>query len=215
MKRRLGFAALLAIVATLGSAGPAVLAQQPPAGAGLVQHDQWTRDESSRLAVAVLGQVCLIGLGDPGAPMTIAAPGGEFGFIEAPADVASSFLDGREGVVRVLRRPKLGAVVLVAGKDGICSVFSELADADALRRHLFTMVERGGLKGGGQLLSLSNHDADGQRVSEYFLLPKDWYASQLGKRFVDDGKKQILLTTSVSLPGSRPMEAVLSVARAK
>ncbi|TAN73901.1 MAG: hypothetical protein EPN20_03035, partial [Magnetospirillum sp.] len=114
----------------------------PPPAAAQPGTDYRVRDETSRLAVAVLGRICLMNLGDINAVITAAAPAGEFGFIEAPADVAGTFLQGRTGYVRVLRRPGLGAITLVVGHDGICSVWSEFADTSALQRHLLAMIER-------------------------------------------------------------------------
>ncbi|MDO8606019.1 MAG: hypothetical protein Q7R40_05755 [Phaeospirillum sp.] len=175
--------------------------------------DYRMRDETSRLAVAVLGRICLMNLGDVNAVITAAAPKGEFGFIEPPAEVAATFLQGRSGYVRVLRRPGLGAVTLVIGHDGICSVWSEFAEVTALQRHLLSMVERGGLKGGGQLLALDSRDSDGVRINDYYLLPAGWFATQLGKRFSDDGAQPLALVTTISPPGRSPMEGVLSVSR--
>ncbi len=175
--------------------------------------DYAMRDESSRLAVAVLGRVCLMNMGDLGATLAASAPGGEFGFVDAPADVATAFLQGRQGFVRVLRRAGLGAITVVAGRDGICSVWSEFADVNALHRHLLAMVEKGGLKGGAQLLALDARDGDGTRVNDYYLVPQDWYARQLGQRFGDDGSVPLALVTTISAPGRRPLEAVLSVSR--
>jgi hypothetical protein len=199
--RRYLFAALLALAAL-------------PANAGTVpQSPQIARDETARLAVAVLGRVCLMALGDLNAARQISAPDGEFGFVEPPADVAASFLGERQGFVRVLRRPGIGAVVLVAGQDGICSVWSEWADGEAVQRHLTAMVDKGGFRGAGQLVALGSIPGKGEVVSEFYFLPADWYARALGKRFGDDGARPVLLTTSVSPAGTRPMEAVLSVAR--
>ncbi len=175
--------------------------------------DYRMRDETSRLAVAVLGRICLMNLGDINAVITAAAPSGEFGFVVAPDDVAASILQGRTGYVRVLRRPNLGAVTLAVSHDGICSVWSEFADITSLQRHLLAMVERGGLKGGAQLLNLDSRDTDGMRINDYYLIPSGWYASQLGKRFNDDGTQPLALVTTISPPGRRPMEGVLAVSR--
>ncbi len=171
------------------------------------------RDETSRLAVAVLGRICLLNLGDYNAILTAASPTGEFGFTEATPEVAAALLAGREGLVRVLRRPGLGAITLVAGRDGICTVWSEYGDATSLQRHLLSMVERGGFKGGAQLLALDARDEAGQLISEYYVMPIDWFARDLGRRFAEDGSQPLALVTSVSPPGRRPMEAMLSVSR--
>jgi hypothetical protein len=171
------------------------------------------RDETSRLAVAVLGRICLLNLGDINAVITAAAPSGEFGFVEASEDVAKALLQGRTGFVRVLRRPGLGAVTLAVSHDGICSVWSEFADITSLQRHLMAMVEKGGLKGGAQLLALDSRDSDGVRINDYYLMPSGWYAAQLGKRFGDDGTQPLALVTTISPPGRRPMEGVLVVSR--
>ena len=194
---------LLLIALALGT-GPAV-AQSTT--------DYRVRDETSRLAVAVLGRVCLMNLGDINAVITAAAPGGEFGFIDAPLDVAKTLLQGRTGYVRVLRRSGLGAITLVVGHDGICSVWSEYADITAIQRHLLAMVERGGLKGGGQLLALDSRDSEGIRYNDYYLVPTGWFATQLGKRFNDDGTQPLALVTIIAPPGRNPMEAVLSASR--
>lgn len=202
---RTRFGLVLALLALL-------MAEAGPASAQNTV-DYRMRDESSRLAVAVLGRICLMNLGDTNAVITAAAPGGEFGFIEPPSDVAETFLQGRSGYVRVLRRPGMGAVTVVVGQDGICSVWSEFADVTALQRHLLAMVERGGLKGGGQLLALDSRDRDGVRINDYYLMPSGWFAQQLGKRFNDDGTQPLALVTTISPPGRHPMEAVLSVSR--
>jgi hypothetical protein len=199
--RRFAFL-VLALLVTVGSSATA---QTGP--------DYRVRDETSRLAVAVLGRICLMNLGDLNAIITAASPSGEFGFAEVPANVAAGFLQGRQGHVRVLRRNGLGAVTLVIGQDGICSVFSEYADITALHRHLLSMVERGGLKGGAQLLALDAKDSDGVRINDYYLVPSGWYATQLGKRFNDDGAQPLALVTTISPPGRRPMEGVLAVSR--
>ncbi|CAA7619393.1 hypothetical protein [Magnetospirillum sp. SS-4] len=175
--------------------------------------DYRMRDETSRLAVAVLGRICLMNLGDTNAIITAASPTGEFGFADVPADVAAGFLQGRQGHVRVLRRKNMGAVTLVVGQDGICSVWSEYADITALHRHLLAMVEKGGLKGGAQVLALDARDSDGVRINDYYVMPSGWYAAQLGKRFNDDGSQPLALVTTISPPGRRPMEGVLSVSR--
>ncbi|WP_096703832.1 hypothetical protein [Magnetospirillum sp. 15-1] len=171
------------------------------------------RDETSRLAVAALGRICLLNLGDYNAILTAASPTGEFGFTEATPEVAAALLAGREGQVRVLRRPGLGAITLVAGRDGICTVWSEYGDATSLQRHLLSMVERGGFKGGAQLLALDARDEAGQLITEYYVMPTDWFARDLGRRFAEDGSQPLALVTSVSPPGRRPMEAMLSVSR--
>jgi len=186
---------------------------RPTPAVAQIMDQTLARDETSRLAVAVLGRICLLNLGDIGGIIGAAAPGGEFGFTEAPEDVTTSMLQGKEGYVRVLRRPGLGAVILVASRDGICSVWSELAEPSALTRHLQAMFEKGGLKGGGQLLPLDARDSAGTRVTDYYVMPKDWYAQQLAKRFGTDGTQPLPLVTTVSNPGARPMEAVLSVSR--
>lgn len=178
-----------------------------PLGGGAV------RDETTRLAVAVLGRICVLNVGDFNAVSTAASPTGEFGFADVGADVAESFLKGRPGLVRVLRRPGLGAVTLVVGRDGICSVWSEYADATSLQRHLLAMVERGGLKGGAQLLALDARDEAGAMIADYYLMPSDWFARDLTRRFAEDGSQPLALVTSVSPPGRRPMEAMLSVSR--
>ncbi|MBI3445323.1 MAG: hypothetical protein HY055_08155 [Magnetospirillum sp.] len=171
------------------------------------------RDETTRLAVAVLGRICLLNMGDSNAILTAASPTGEFGFSDATPDVAETFLKDRSGFVRVLRRPGLGAVTLVAGNDGICTVWSEYADVNAVQRYLMAMVEKGGLKGGAHLLALDARDEDGQRITDYYIMPTDWFARDLGKRFGEDGSQPLPLVTSVSGPGRRPMEAMLSVSR--
>lgn len=171
------------------------------------------RDETSRLAVAVLGRVCLLNLGDIGGVLAATAQGGEYGFVEPPAEVAEPLLQGRSGYVRVLRRSGLGAVTVVATNDGICSVWSEFADAGALIRHMIAMVDRGGLKDGAKYLPLDTHDEGGTTVTDSYLMPVGWYAAQLGKRFGDDGTKPLALVLTVSAPGKRPMEAVLTVSR--
>ena len=171
------------------------------------------RDETTRLAVAVLGRICLMNLGDSNAILTAASPTGEFGFADVTVDVADTFLKGRDGFVRVLRRPGLGAITLVSGADGICTVWSEYADVNALQRHLMAMIEKGGLKGGAQILPLDSRDEDGQRLTDYYVMPLDWFARDLGKRFGEDGSQPLPLVTSVSNPGRRPMEAMLSVSR--
>ncbi|ARJ64927.1 hypothetical protein WV31_04175 [Magnetospirillum sp. ME-1] len=197
--RRAALALLLALF-TLPAAA------QPPGGLAI-------RDETSRLAVAVLGRICVLNVGDFNAINTAASPTGEFGFADVAPDVAESFLKGRSGVVRVLRRPGLGAVTLVAGRDGICTVWSEYGDSSSLQRHLLAMVERGGLKGGAQLLALDARDEAGSLIADYYLMPSDWFARDLGRRFAEDGSQPLALVTSVSSPGRRPMEAMLSVSR--
>jgi hypothetical protein len=171
------------------------------------------RDETSRLAVAVLGRICALNVGDYNAIITAASPTGEFGFADVAPDVAETFLKGRSGTVRVLRRSNLGAITLVAGRDGICTVWSEYGEATSLQRHLLSMVEKGGLKGGAQLLVLDAREEPGQRISDYYLMPSDWFARDLGRRFGEDGSQPLALVTSVSSPGRRPMEAMLSVSR--
>ena len=200
--KRIALLALLPVL--LLGAGPA---------AAQATTDYHLRDETSRLAVAVLGQVCLMNLGDINAVITAAAPGGQFGFIEAPDDVAKAFLKDRTGYVRVLRRPDFGAIVMVVGHDGICSVWSEFADVTAMQRHLMAMIERGGLKDGGQLLALDSRDTDGVRINDYYLMPAGWYARLLGTRFNDDGTPPLALVTTISPPGQGPMEGMLSVSR--
>ena len=175
--------------------------------------DYRMRDETSRLAVAVLGRICVMNLGDINAVITAAAPGGEFGFLDAPEDVSKTLLQGRTGYVRVLRRPGFGAITLVVGHDGICSVWSEFADVTAVQRHLLSMVERGGLKGGAQLLALDSRTENGNSIGDYYLMPTGWLAAQLGKRFGDDGSQQLALVTTIAPPGQKAMEAVLSVSR--
>ena len=189
-----------------------LLAHAAPASAQM-NTDYRMRDETSRLAVAVLGRICVMNLGDINAVITAAAPGGEFGFVEAPNDVAETLLQGRTGYVRVLRRPGFGAISLVVGHDGICSVWSEFADVTAVQRHLLSMVERGGLKGGAQLLALDARNTDVGAVTDYYLMPTGWLASQLGKRFSDDGSQPLALVTTIAPPGRKAMEAVLSVSR--
>ncbi|EME70364.1 hypothetical protein H261_08578 [Paramagnetospirillum caucaseum] len=171
------------------------------------------RDETSRLAAAVLGRICILNIGDYNATLTAASPTGEFGFAEVAPEVAEAFLKGRAGQVRVLRRAGLGAITLVAGKDGICTVWSEYAEATSLQRHLLAMVEKGGLKGGAQLLALDARDEAGSHIADYYVMPSDWFARDLGRRFAEDGSQPLALVTSVSAPGRRPMEAMLSVSR--
>lgn len=197
--RRAALALLLAL-----SAVPA--AAQPVGGSAI-------RDETSRLAVAVLGRICVLNVGDFNAVSTAASPTGEFGFADVAPDVAETFLKGRPGLVRVLRRPGLGAVTLVAGRDGICTVWSEYGDPTSIQRHLLAMVERGGLKGGAQLLALDVRDEAGSLIADYYLMPSDWFARDLGRRLAEDGSQPLALVTSVSSPGRRPMEAMLSVSR--
>lgn len=203
MSRRVLALLLLALLAVPAQAQ----SQTRPAGPGAA------RDETSRLAVAVLGRICVLNIGDYNAIATAASTTGEFGFTEAAPDVAATFLKEREGVVRVLRRPGLGAVTLVAGKDGICTVWAEYAEAASLQRHLLAMVEKGGLKGGAQLLALDAKDDGGQLTTDYYLMPADWFARDLSRRFADDGGQPLALVTSVSPPGRRPMEGMLSVSR--
>jgi len=178
-------------------------AAPPPAGAA--------REESARLAVAVLGRVCLMTLGDPSAAQAATAPGGEFGFVEAPADVAKALLGERAGTVRVLRRPGLGAIAVVIGTDGGCAVAAETADGAALRRDLDLMIAKGGMKGGLFLQPMGISAQDGVQITDFALIPTGWYARQLGARLGGDGTQAVLLVTAVAPPGLRPMEAVLTV----
>lgn len=179
---------------------------QPPGGGAV-------RDETSRLAVAVLGRICVLNVGDFNAVSTAASPTGEFGFTDVGADVAETFLKGRPGLVRVLRRPGLGAIILAVGRDGICTVWSEYGESTSLQRHLLAMVEKGGLKGGAQLLALDAREEAGSRIADYYLMPSGWFARDLDRRFAEDGSQPLALVTSVSPPGRRPMEAMLSVSR--
>ncbi|CCG41538.1 NMCC_0638 family (lipo)protein [Magnetospirillum molischianum] len=169
------------------------------------------RDQTSRLATAVLGQICLLNIGDTAAALAAAAPGGEFGFIEAPPDVAKALLGERNGNVRVLRRAGLGVISVVIPQDGQCSVMAEFADAAALRRHLDAMIERGGLKDGGSLLPLDTREMEGMTLTDYVFNPTGWFAKILAKRFGTDGSAPVALVTLVSPPGRAAMEAVLSV----
>ncbi|MBI2235664.1 MAG: hypothetical protein HYU60_01690 [Magnetospirillum sp.] len=173
------------------------------------------RDEASRLAVAVLGRVCLLGLGDPFATQQVVRPGGEFGFTEVPHDIAGSLLQGRRGVVRALRRPAGNTLMVVVGDDGICSVWSQLGEAEAVRRYISAMVEAGGMKGGGQLLPMGAKAVGGAMVSEWYLLPAGWYARDLGRRAGDDGSRPVLVTAALWPSGGRPFEALLSAAPGK
>jgi hypothetical protein len=199
---RLGLVALmLAVPPTL----PASAQTAPPPDPAVL------RDQTSRLATAVLGQVCLLNIGDVAGTLAAAAPGGEFGFIDAPSDVATALLGERPGYVRVLRRAGLGAVSLVITRDGLCSVMAEYADSSSIKRHLVAMVERGGLKGGGQLLPLDSRDAEGMIFTDYAFTPAGWFAKALSKRFGVDGGAPLALVTLVSPPGRAAMEAVLSV----
>jgi hypothetical protein len=184
-----------------------------PLASPAMAQDYQVRDETTRLAVAVLGRICLMNLGDTNAVLTASAASGEFGFIEAPPDVSATLLQGKSGWVRVLRRPGLGAVTVMLTRDGICTVFSEWGDATALQRHLLSMVERGGLKGGAQLLALEAKDQSGAAITDYYLMPTGWYAAQLSKRFSDDGTLPLALVTSLAPPNRRPMELVLTVSR--
>lgn len=202
-------AALLLVLLAL----PAQAQSRSPASSPASSSSLAARDETSRLAVAVLGRICVLNVGDYHAIATAASPTGEFGFAEAAPDVAATLLKERDGLVRVLRRPGLGAVTLVAGKDGICTVWSEYAEAASLQRHLLAMVEKGGLKGGAQLLALDAKDEGGQLMTDYYLMPSDWFARDLSRRFADDGGQPLALVTSVSPPGGRPMEGMLSVSR--
>ncbi|MGE5505833.1 MAG: NMCC_0638 family (lipo)protein [Actinomycetota bacterium] len=199
--RRLAVLALLAWLAAL------------PAAAQTAQPG--TRDEPSRLAVAVFGRICLLGLGDVGAIDSMLAPGNEFGFVEVPQDIAETLLRGRRGTVRALRRPGLGTVMVVAGADGICSVWSQWAEADAVRRHMAAMVERGGLQGGGTLVPAGVKDNAGSRTFEWKLMPEGWYAHDLGRRTGDDGRRPVLVTAALWPPGERPFEGLLSAARGR
>ena len=196
--------AILALLAAL-LAGPA-LAQAPRP-----LDDAARRDETARLAVAVLGQVCLLNLGDTAAALAATAPGGEFGFVEAPPEVAKPLLGEREGFVRVLRRATLGAVAVVLPRAGGCAVWAEYADALALRRHLGAMVDQGGLKGGATLQPMGASTADGVALTDFSLLPTGWYARQLARRLGGDGLAGIPLVSAVAPPGRAPMEVMLSV----
>jgi hypothetical protein len=169
------------------------------------------RDQTSRLAAAVLGKICLINIGDTAGTLASAAPGGEFGFIDVPADVSAALLGDRSGSVRVLRRAGLGAITLVVTQDGQCSVLAEFADPAALRRHLVAMVERGGLKDGGLLQPLDSRETEGMTLTDYALNPTGWFAKILAKRFGGDGSVPVAMMTLVSPPGRSAMEAVLSV----
>jgi len=182
------------------------------AQSGPTQNDpSLVRDQTSRLAAAVLGQICLINVGDPSGALAAAAPGGEFGFIDAPTDVAEALLGERSGSVRVLRRAGLGAISLVVAQDGQCSVMAEFADAAALHRYLVAMVERGGMKDGGTLLPLDSRETEGMRLNDYAFTPAGWFAKILARRFGGTGTTPVALTTLVSPPGRTAMEAVLSV----
>lgn len=194
----------LTILLTLVLAVPALAQGRPNAAA---------REETTRLAVAVLGRICVLNLGDYNALLTAASPTGEFGFVDVTPEVAEALLKGRQGFVRVLRRPGLGAVTLVVGREGICSVWSEYADTQALQRYLLAMVEKGGLKGAAKLLALDARDTEAGLVTEYYLMPMDWLAKELGRRFAVDGTQPLALVTSVSAPGRRPMEGLLSISR--
>jgi hypothetical protein len=183
-----------------------------PAGpAAAAPFDAKARDETARLAVAVLGRVCLLNLGDLGSTLAATAAGGEFGFVEAPPEVSAPLLDDRPGFVRVLRRPGLGAIVVVFGRDGGCSVSAEAVDALALRGYLTAMIDKGGLKGGAFLQPMGTATQDGVQLTDFVVLPNDWYARQLSQRLGGDGKAPVMLVTAVAPPGQRPMEAVLSV----
>lgn len=181
--------------------------------ASAAEEDIAARDEPTRVAVAVLGRVCLLGLGDPGATAQIVQPGGQFGFEAVPEEVADSFLGKRRGVVRVLRRPLTGTVVVVIGYDGVCSVWAQWGDGAIAGRHLAAMVERGGLKGAGQLVPLGPHDREADRVWNWYLLPAGWYAQDLARRGSADGTAQVLISIAGSPPGARPMELVMSATR--
>ena len=76
-----------------------------------------------------------------------------------------------------------------------------------------SLGRRGGLKGGAQLLALDARDEAGQLMSDYYLMPSGWLARELGRRFAADGSEPLALVTSVSPPGARPMEAMLSISR--
>jgi len=183
---------------------PPALAQTPPDLAAV-------RDQTSRLATAVLGQICMINIGDSTATLAAAAPGGEFGFIEAPPDVAKALLGERNGSVRVLRRAGLGAISLVVTQDGQCSVMAEFADSAALHRYLVAMVERGGLKDGGTLQPLDSREMEGVTVTDFVFNPTGWFGKILAKRFGGDGSAPVALMTAVAPPGRTAMEAVLAV----
>jgi len=197
---------LVLTLLTLLGAAPALAQTAPPAPDPIV-----VRDQTSRLATAVLGQICLINIGDTSGTLAAAAPGGEFGFIEAPPDVAKALLGDRAGSVRVLRRAGLGAVTLVVSQDGQCSVMAEFAEATAIHRYLIAMVERGGLKDGGTLQPLDSRDTEGMSLTDYVYSPTGWFAKILAKRFGGDGSAPVALMTLVSPPGRTAMEAVLSV----
>lgn len=194
----------LTLLLTLVVAMPALAQSRTSAAA---------REETSRLAVAVMGRICILNLGDYNALLTAASPTGEFGFTEVTPEVTEALLKGREGFARVLRRPGLGAVTLTVGKDGICSVWSEYADVQALQRYLLAMVEKGGLKGAAKLLALDAREAEGGMITEYYLMPLDWLAKELGRRFSTDGTQPLALVTSVSPSGRRPMEGLLAISR--
>jgi hypothetical protein len=192
-------------VLSLLCAAPALAQAAPPPDPSVV------RDQTSRLATAVLGQICLINIGDASGTLAAAAPGGEFGFIEAPPDVAKALLGERNGSVRVLRRAGLGAITLVVSQDGLCSVMAEFADPIAVHRYLVAMVERGGMKDGGSLLPLDSRDTEGMTLSDYVYTPSGWFAKILAKRLGGDGSAPVALMTLVSPPGRTAMEGVLSV----
>ena len=192
----------------------ALLSASPlPSQAGPVPDQAALRDQTSRLAIAVLGEICLLNIGDANGIAAAAAPGGEFGFVEAPADLTAPLLGDRGGYVRVLRRPGMGAVTLVASKDGDCSVMAEYADAAAIRTHLLSMVERGGLRNGGSLVVLDTRDDNGVRLTNYALNPQGWFAALLAKRFGGEGAAPLPLVTAIAPPGRAASEAILSVRR--
>jgi len=184
-----------------------------PTLAGSALNPADLRDQTSRLAVAVLGEICLLNLGDPVGVSAATAPGGQYGFVDAPSDIAAPLLNGHQGTVRVLRRAGAGAITLVATQDGDCSVMAEYADAGAIRTHLLAMIERGGLKDGGTLVPLDTRDSDGVRLTDYAFNPTGWFAKMLARRFGGDGNAPLPLVTALSPPGQTATEAVLSVRR--
>jgi len=190
-----------------------VLLSASPALAGSAPDPARMRDQTSRLAVAVLGEICLLNLGDPVGITAATAPGSQYGFIDAPNDIATPLLNGRKGTVRVLRRAGLGAITLVAPQDGDCAVMAEYADSGSIRAYLLAMIERGGLKDGGTLMPVDSRDSDGVRLTDYAFTPAGWFAKMLARRFGGDGGVPLPLVTAVSPPGRSATEAVLSVRR--